>query len=152
MYVPYHSKGLVWDWFWLVYFAHAPRLHLFDCFQILLHFLNRFLFAFILCDLFLDGKAEFSALLLQSSVSHDCSEIILICWFWCSRNVPFYYHQYWKQLYCLILCGYPGDFFFKEQHLFEIKIFNNIINVITVTLDQFNSSLLNKTINLILIK
>ncbi len=44
-------------------------------------FLNCFLFAYILCDLFLDGKAEFSALLLQSAVSHDCSEIILICWF-----------------------------------------------------------------------
>ncbi len=29
-----------------------------------------------------DGfKAEFSASLLQSSVSHDPSEIILICWF-----------------------------------------------------------------------
>ncbi len=26
-------------------------------------------------------KAEFSASLLQSSVSHDPSEIILICWF-----------------------------------------------------------------------
>ncbi len=28
-----------------------------------------------------DGKAEFSASLPQSSVSHDPSEIILICWF-----------------------------------------------------------------------
>ncbi len=28
-----------------------------------------------------DGKAEFSALLFQSSVSHDPSEIILIYWF-----------------------------------------------------------------------
>ncbi len=28
-----------------------------------------------------DGKAEFSASLLQSMVSHDLSEIILICWF-----------------------------------------------------------------------
>ncbi len=27
------------------------------------------------------GKAEFSTSLLQSSVSHDLSEIILICWF-----------------------------------------------------------------------
>jgi len=27
------------------------------------------------------SKAEFSAPLLQSSVSHDPSEIILICWF-----------------------------------------------------------------------
>ncbi len=28
-----------------------------------------------------NGKADFSASLLQSSVSHDPSEIILICWF-----------------------------------------------------------------------
>ncbi len=28
-----------------------------------------------------DGKAEFSISLLQSSVSHDPSEITLMCWF-----------------------------------------------------------------------
>ncbi len=28
-----------------------------------------------------NGKVDFSASLLQSSVSHDPSEIILICWF-----------------------------------------------------------------------
>ncbi len=28
-----------------------------------------------------EAKAEFSASLIQSSVSHDPSEIILICWF-----------------------------------------------------------------------
>jgi len=39
-------------------------------------------------------KAEFSASLLQSSVSHDPSEIILICW---SRNI---YYQCSKQLCC----------------------------------------------------
>ncbi len=33
------------------------------------------------CNLFLWCKAEFSASLLQFSVSHDPSEIILICWF-----------------------------------------------------------------------
>ncbi len=32
-------------------------------------------------NLFCDVKAEFSASLLQSSVSHDASEIILICRF-----------------------------------------------------------------------
>ncbi len=31
--------------------------------------------------MYCDGKAEFAASLLQSSVSHDPSEIILICWF-----------------------------------------------------------------------
>jgi len=33
--------------------------------------------------------------------------------------------------------------FQKEQYLFKIEIFWNIINVFTVTFDQFNGSLLN---------
>ncbi len=33
------------------------------------------------CNLFLWCKADFLASLLQSSMSHDPSEIILICWF-----------------------------------------------------------------------
>ncbi len=41
-----------------------------------------FLFVCILkWNVFLWNKAEFSASLLQSSVSHDPSEIIIICWF-----------------------------------------------------------------------
>ncbi len=36
---------------------------------------------------------------------------------------------------------------FKEQHLFETEIFCNIINVFTVTFDQYNESLLIKSIN-----
>ncbi len=31
----------------------------------------------------------------------------------------------------------------KEQHVSEIEIFYNIINVFTATFDQFNASLLN---------
>jgi len=42
-------------------------------------------------------KAEFSASLLQSWVSHDPSEVNLICW---SRNISDYY-QCWKPLCCL---------------------------------------------------
>ncbi len=39
------------------------------------------------------GKTEFSAQpLFQSSVSHDPSEIIIICWL---LNI-FYYYQCWK--------------------------------------------------------
>ncbi len=34
----------------------------------------------------------------------------------------------------------------EEQHLFEIEIFCNIIIVFTVTFDQFNASLPNKSI------
>jgi len=35
-----------------------------------------------------DGKAEFSASLLQSSVSHDPSENILMCWFAAQETFP----------------------------------------------------------------
>ncbi len=35
----------------------------------------------------------------------------------------------------------------EEQHLSEIKIFRNIINVFIITSDQFKASLLNKSIN-----
>ncbi len=35
----------------------------------------------------------------------------------------------------------------KEQHLLEIEIFCNIINVFTVTFDQLNASFLNKRFN-----
>ncbi len=36
----------------------------------------------------------------------------------------------------------------KEQHLFKIEIFSNIMHVITVIFDQLNVTLLNKTNNL----
>ncbi len=43
---------------------------------------NCFLFEYILkYNLFLECKSEFLASLLLSAVSHDPSEIILICWF-----------------------------------------------------------------------
>jgi len=75
---------------------------------------------------------------------------------YCSRN--FYdYYQYWKQSCCLM-------FFWKlirlilfkihrriespkGQHLFEIDIFFNIINVLNITFDQFNAAVMNKTMN-----
>ncbi len=54
-----------------------------------------------------DGKAEFSASLLQSSVSYDPSEIILICWFDAKKinnnnnknkyiYIYIYIHTYWN--------------------------------------------------------
>ncbi len=77
---------------------------------------------------------------------------------YCSRNISDYY-QCWKQLCWQIIVWKPLYIFFfwnlwwiessKEQHLFEIKIFCNIINIFTGTFDQFNASLLNKTINFI---
>jgi len=44
-------------------------------------------------------KAEFSASLLQSSVSHDPLEIILICWF--AWNISYYYQL--KTVCCVVL-------------------------------------------------
>ncbi len=35
----------------------------------------------------------------------------------------------------------------EKQHLSEIEIFCNIINVFIITFDQYNASLINKTIN-----
>ncbi len=50
--------------------------------NIVKYYLNSsFLFEYILKCFFSVIKAEFSASLLQSSVSHDPSEIILIYWF-----------------------------------------------------------------------
>ncbi len=78
-------------------------------------------------------KAEFSAL-LQSSVSHDPSQIILICRFTAQQtfiiiNVAFWWIES------------------SKGHLFETEIFCNITNVFLVTFHQFNASLLNKSIN-----
>ncbi len=36
---------------------------------------------------------EFSASLLQSSVSHDSSEIILICWIYAQEIYSYYHHN-----------------------------------------------------------
>ncbi len=38
----------------------------------------------------------------------------------------------------------------KEQHLFDIEIYCSIINVFTLTSDQFNASLLSKSMNVCL--
>ncbi len=64
-----------------------------------------------------DGKAEFSASLLQSSVSHDLAEIILIWWYlvymYCIYKVHFvlrhshesqetlFYYYYCLQVQCI---------------------------------------------------
>ncbi len=47
-------------------------------------------------------------------------------------------------IWCLIIISYVGNSCpSKEKHLFEIKIFCNIINIVTVAFDQCNESLLN---------
>ncbi len=48
-------------------------------------------------------KAEFSASLLQSSVSHDPSEIILICWFAAQEKMYSYYQVVLLHIFFRIL-------------------------------------------------
>ncbi len=69
---------------------------------------------------------------------------------WCSRNISSYY-QCWKQLLNIFLNNLVilwWTAFIWSRNL-RSKIFCNIINVFTVTFDQFNASLLNKSINFI---
>ncbi len=73
-------------------------------------------------NLFLWYKAEFSASLLQFSVSHDPSEIILICWFAA------------QETFLIII---------NVENSCAASYFS-LINVFAVTFDQFNASLLNK--------
>ncbi len=79
-------------------------------------------------------KAVFSASLLQSSVSHDPSEIIIICWFNAQETfliinnvendvfVEIVIHFLFFRIHKWIKSS-------KELHLFDIEIFWNIINV-----------------------
>ncbi len=57
-----------------------------------------------------DGKAEYSAAFHQSSVLHNPSEIIIMCWFvfLCFDNNG-YFFQCWKQICCLIFLRKPRD-------------------------------------------
>ncbi len=69
-----------------------------------------------------------------------CLIIISYCWFSIIINDSCYYHQCGK--------GLSGFFDKFKQHLFEIEIFCNIINVFTSTFYNSNVYLLNKMINL----
>ncbi len=79
------------------------------------------------------------------------SEIILICWFAAQIS---YNYQCWKGLCCFIFLWKKGYFFrilwwigiSKEPHFFSNRMFCNILNVFTVTFDQCNASLLNKSL------
>jgi len=95
------------------------------------------------------AKAEFSELLLQSSVSHDPSEIILIC---CSRNISYFLKQLLN-----IFCNHDTILFrihwiesSKEQHLKLVFFFFWCYKCFTLTSDKFTASLLNKTSNFFL--
>ncbi len=62
-----------------------------------------------------DGKAEFSASLPQSSVSHDPSEIILICWFAVQEKFLFFISM------LKTICDFFSGFFDKFHLKFKYK-------------------------------
>ncbi len=92
-------------------------------------------------------RAESSASLLQSSVSHDPSEIILICWFIISVETVVLLHIFLEPviLFSLNIWWIKS---YKEQHLLKMELFYDII--FTITFYLFNTSLLNKIINLLI--
>jgi len=63
---------LLWNIFTLSFYL---KPHLFFCMRVF----KKYIFYNVIYSC--DGKAEFYTSLLQSSFSHDPSEIILICWF-----------------------------------------------------------------------
>ncbi len=84
-------------------------------------------------------------------MSHDPSEIIIIYWFGAQETFQI-------NINAENSCAFCGYIFFrllwwiqssKEQHLFEIEMFCNIIKIFTVTIDHFNATLLNRSINLL---
>jgi len=79
-------------------------------------------------------KAEFSALLLQSSVSRDPSEITVIYGFYAIIIIIFF-------------SGFFDKYKFQKNSTdMKMSLKMNILNVFTVTFDRFNSSLMNKSI------
>ncbi len=104
--------------------------------------LSVFLFnIFKSCIYSFDGKAAFSASLLQSSVSNHSNMLI-----WCSRNIPYYYYQCWKQLCCL--CLWKDEFKnCNELLLFEIHLC--LLHYKCLSLLKHLISLLNKSIFLV---
>ncbi len=87
-------------------------------------------------------------------MSNDPSEIILICWFAAQETFLIIINVenscavifMWKPWYNSFRILWIENS--KEQSLFEIEIICNNINVFTVTFDQFNASLLNKSNNI----
>ncbi len=70
------------------------------------------------------AKLAFQQLLLQSSVSHDPSEIFLICWLAAQKNKKYIYYH--KNIIIINVENVEDAFFWlfssTEQHLFEVEI------------------------------
>ncbi len=122
------------------------RLHLFD--QI--YSKNRNILKYSLNifenNLFLWCKLN----LLQSTVSRDPSEIIVICWFAAKETLPIILNADKKTVVLLNIFVEPMILFriiwWITKTAFEIEVFCKIINAFTVSFDQINASLLNESI------
>ncbi len=83
--------------------------------------------------------------LLQSSESHNPSEI-LICWFTAQERFIIIIINVKNGFAASYFCE-NADTFFWIIWWVETEIFCNILNVCTITFDQFNVSLMNKSIH-----
>ncbi len=110
---PVQNKFTFWSSYVNFFVLILKLLHLHECLVCAcVQFTNVIFFSifwkWIYCC---DGKAEFSASLVQSSVSHDPSEITLICWCWkqwcCLIFKQWYFNNYlifvfWKKKFVIM--------------------------------------------------
>ncbi len=93
------------------------------------------------CNLFLWCKAVFSASLQRHMIFRNQYNMQI----WCLRNM--YYYQCWKPLCCFIFLRNSEQKVRKNGFCLKIEILCNIKNF-TVTFDQLNASLMNKSVHL----
>ncbi len=124
--------------------------------EMLLQFKISFLFEYIFkCHVIPVTQSWIFSIIIIIIMSHDPSEISLICWLAAQRNS--YYYQCWKQMCCLILwieslewIEWKNDQEVQKNST-RLKYKSLVTNVFTVTFDKFNTFLLNKNSNVLLI-
>ncbi len=79
-------------------------------------------------------KQNFQQSLLQSSVPHDCAEIIIMCWFAAQKNS--YFYQCRKNIFVETVMHLRFD----EKKVQKNSIYFATLYV-SVSLDQFHASL-----------
>ncbi len=91
------------------------------------------------------SNAKLTASLLRSSVSHDPSEIILICWFAAQESflIIILLFSMLKTVVVVPIFTETMHFFhdslmiesLKEQHVFETEIFCNIMSLLSLLIN-----------------
>ncbi len=94
------------------------------------YYCSFFLNVYFLNEMYFCDQSWIFSIITPVSVSHDPSEIILICWFaqetFLSMNVE-NGCCLWKLWYNFVFQDSLINRKFKKQHLFEIKTFSNIM-------------------------